>query len=560
MREMSLMRRVLLVSFTLLVLATLWVVWNRPTKVDMAAYAPADSLAYLECNNPTEVVTALHRTEAWRNLAPLFRLNDNETSSWFESFARLTGLAPTELVVSSRAQLAVAVMNLGTFEEAENLKVKPELAVIIETHSSRWRIRPLAERLLSQLATNTYGNPTFRTVQKNGSEFLIWTAPTESREIVAAVDDSVVLVGNTEAAVEACLAVRRGARPNLGSNADLQSMRARLDSQRSLAFGFVSSGNAPRLASITAPLLVGATDSGFQQILPTAAGKILGSIGWASRLNNGTIEDRYLFSLSKPVASKLQSGFKPVSQDDQLLGRMLGQAASATVYRFENPYGAWQAFESAMLSQLDAVSAVVFKTLLKSSLATYGIEDAEQFVKLVGPEIATLRVNENSPRSTIVATVSASEALPKIVEMSVGKNSKRTGNDNGEIYEGAGKEQVVGFSNGRVFIGPGEDVRTWITSLSTNSVGGRDIPAPLVEAAVVRSISNDSQRVKNFFIAIASAQGSGSSGITEDNLDAALAKIPLAITESSVVNEGIERRTRSPLGQFGTLAAVFFSR
>ena len=49
---------------TIIVAAGLW--WVRPQAVDMSAYAPADSLVYLEANNPTDIVATLANTDAWK--------------------------------------------------------------------------------------------------------------------------------------------------------------------------------------------------------------------------------------------------------------------------------------------------------------------------------------------------------------------------------------------------------------------------------------------------------------------------------------------------------------
>jgi hypothetical protein len=558
MREMSAKRRLAVVVLTLVVLAFLWVAWSRPTKTDMAAYVPADSLAYLEANSLADAVASIRTTEAWRTLAPIFHLSDNPTSPWFVTLARWTGIGPTNLVVSSRAQVAIAVMNIGTFEESGNLKVKPEFTIIIETHTSSLRTRSLTESSLSRLAVATYGKPDFRRTERNGVEFLIWQAPAEPRQIVAVVDGTVVYVGNSEETIEACLAVRRGARPSLSSNVELQDMRRKLDNEHAIAFGFVSSENAARLTSIAAPLLIGSSDAGFQKILPAVAGKILGSIGWASRGVQGSIEDRYMFKLSKPVITRLQTGFQTTSREDQFAENLLAVVESGTQYRFQDPMAGWQSFDSAMLSQLDAVSAVVFKALMKSSLTTYGIEDAEQFLRLIQSQVITLRVTERSPRSTILVNVPSVEAQRLVIGMSLGTNARPSLLNDGEIYEASGKDHVIGIKGGYLLIGPLEDVRTCL-GLLTQNAGKRRIPTATVGTAIVRSYSDDSQRIKNFFLAVATAQGQMSEG-AEAVLEVESKKLPLSITESSVTGDGIERRTRSPLGQLGTLAALVFSQ
>ena len=56
---------VVLASF----LAIGWLIWARPKDVDMAAYAPANSLLYLETNDPLLVVQGIVETDAWKLLS-----------------------------------------------------------------------------------------------------------------------------------------------------------------------------------------------------------------------------------------------------------------------------------------------------------------------------------------------------------------------------------------------------------------------------------------------------------------------------------------------------------
>ncbi|HLL16634.1 MAG TPA: hypothetical protein VK388_16370, partial [Pyrinomonadaceae bacterium] len=62
----SWLRRVVLSIIALVVLLAAWVWWNRPEAVDMAAYAPAETLIYLEANSLPEVVSGLTSTDAWQ--------------------------------------------------------------------------------------------------------------------------------------------------------------------------------------------------------------------------------------------------------------------------------------------------------------------------------------------------------------------------------------------------------------------------------------------------------------------------------------------------------------
>ena len=48
---MKFLRPLLALSLLLIIIAAVWLWWSLPAKVDMANYAPADSLVYVEFNN-----------------------------------------------------------------------------------------------------------------------------------------------------------------------------------------------------------------------------------------------------------------------------------------------------------------------------------------------------------------------------------------------------------------------------------------------------------------------------------------------------------------------------
>ena len=56
---MKFLRPLLALALLAIVLVAVWLWWSLPSKVDMAAYAPADSLVYVEFNNPAAVAHAI---------------------------------------------------------------------------------------------------------------------------------------------------------------------------------------------------------------------------------------------------------------------------------------------------------------------------------------------------------------------------------------------------------------------------------------------------------------------------------------------------------------------
>ena len=141
------LRRILLVLAILLALLAAWLYWQRPRRADMAAYVPADTLIYLEINDLPALAEGLTQTEAWRAAAQPAGLDPHFGKiGWLGRAAIWTGFAPAEQVALGRANVAVAVLGVNTSAADDALKLKPDYAVVIETHASAARQLPLAEQ------------------------------------------------------------------------------------------------------------------------------------------------------------------------------------------------------------------------------------------------------------------------------------------------------------------------------------------------------------------------------------------------------------------------------
>jgi hypothetical protein len=374
---MKLFRRLLTLALVFLVIAASWLWWNRPKKTDMAAYAPAGSLVYVESNSLIDVAASIANTDAWKTLGPHLGADLNRWPvRWLENFSAWTGIGSAQTVVITRAQVAIVMVDLGTAEEGATLKVKPEAALLIETHTAERRIRPMVEQVLTQFAEHAYGRATFARSNIDGAEFIKWTAAATNRQIIATINGSLVIIGNSERAVKACLAVRLGHQPSLRDDAEMREMRRNLAADGALAFGYVSSENTARLFSFAAPLLFGKApgDLQLEHLIAGGAAKVLGSVGWSSHPFMGGIEDRYLFSLQPAVVSRLRPFFRTARTNHESLALLPADFYSLTIYKYESPADAWQAVESAVSSHLDTLSAVLFTSLARSALLPYGIE------------------------------------------------------------------------------------------------------------------------------------------------------------------------------------------
>ena len=560
LRTMKLVRGFLTVALFFLLVTAAWLAWNRPQTADMARYAPADSLVYLESNSLLEIAESIVNTDAWKILSPLLGSKiDQRPSSWLGHFLAWTGFGPTSKVILSRAQVAVVMLDLGASEQGETLTIRPEAAILVETHTSERRIRSTVEEALERFAEKSYSKPTFQRNIVDQAEFLVWTAPEGDRQIVATIDGTLLIVGNSERAARTCLEVHRGQRTGLSQNQELRQMRANLASDGALAFGFVSSSHAAQLLSIGAPLLFGKAlgDLAFERTIASGAAKVLGPIGWSSHSHHGGIEDRYLFSLQPPIVSRLRPVFRGTYAGSSGLKLLPDDVHSLTIYKFEDPAATWRMFESAVSAQLDTLSAVVFTSLAKSALLPYGIEHPEKFLHAVGPELITARLKPDAERALLIAHIRNEPVLREILIKQGQGRSDSFGRTEIVVFP---EKRAISFFDGYLLMGSEEDVRRCVQSEQRKS----PIPsearfkklehfAPFSSSSALVTYTDESKHLKNFVTAVNRAENSLNNWNGATAVERAVLDLPYSATETTLDGQGIQRRTRSSLGQFSTL-------
>lgn len=548
---MTIARQILFATFSILLIALAWIWWNRPQEADLAGYAPASSLVYLECNSLMVVADAIVTTDSWNKLKPFIGAgSDNWTSPRTRRFIAFTGIGPTPGVILARAQVAMVMIDLGAREEGDTITLKPEAALLIETHTSEARIKTTVEDALKKFAERSYGKPTLKRMDINGDEFLNWASPENNRQIVATIDGSLVIVANSERAVSACLEARRGQRPSLRSDPELQQMRAGLSANNALAFGFVSSSHTAELLSLGAPVLFGRApgEAQFDKLIANSAPKILGSAGWSARSVSGAIEDHYLFSLQAPVVSAMRPLFQP-SSANQDLNLVPADVHSLTVYAFLDPAQTWRGLLTTLSSRLDTLSAILMVSILKSALLPYGIKDPEKFLQFTGPEILTAKLKADSSGSILIAKVRDETKLRELL-----KNST-TPPDNDESE----RRLVVHFQDGYVLMGAEDDVQR-CREAATAQISHAKLPyfgsSDPISANIV-TYSKDTSRIRNFIFGLTRAEGK-STVPDPAKLDQAIDQFPYALTQTSLNETGLDRKTRSAFGQFSALVPLLF--
>jgi len=558
---MKVLRTSLFLVVLLLLIGVAFVWFNRPAKVDLAGYAPADSLLYVELNSPSEIARAIQDGAVWKAAAPITHGNTSSESRLLTTAAQ-AGIGPIDAVLFARSQLALVVVGLNTAEENDTLRVRPEVALIAETHTSEYRTRPAVEAAVKRLASFAYGasNCSSRSAD---AEYIECSVGGGERKILAAIDDTLVVMGNTENAVRSCLEARRGTRPSIVTDPELVRVRSSLAGEKPLAFGYISAANSAKLFSWAAPLLMGRApgDQQLEQLLAVSAGKILRGVAWTATSTDRGIEDRYLFSLEPDVVARLQPAFQAGERDENFWRLVPENFQSLTIYRSKEPATAWRSLDSAVSLKLDALPAVLFASILKSSLSVYGIGNPKEVLEMLTPPLLTFKPSPVVEGSVLVARVSDEARLKR----SLVQDSFKSGN--GQIVEGIQAdldpeaEFSAVFADGYVLLGKTENMLSCLAALRRSQAiqdsklkqSTHDSSAPIL------TVANDELRLTNFISTLLLLQGRQLSGEEIARLHESLRDYTFSSTETRLSSAGIERKTRSAFGQFSTFTSLLRS-
>jgi hypothetical protein len=197
----------------------------------------------------------------------------------------------------------------------------------------------------------------------------------------------------------------------------------------------------------------------------------------------------------------------------------------------------------------------VFSSLLKSALTSYGILEPEEFLRSVKGEILTLRLDRDGEHTMLIAGIKTREELRGLIAKSM---KIQAGNHEGmELFADAEGEMGASLLNDVVILGTLADVRLYSENNIPNTTQDEEqmrritFFAPLSNPSPILTYADDSDRVRRFLSTIMAANGTPAEELV--NLEPAIAKLPYSATETRIVDQGLERTTRSPLGQFSTL-------
>jgi hypothetical protein len=558
---MKLLRIVLILVLLAVLIAAAAIWFNLPGKADLADYAPADAIVYVEFNSLADVARTIQQADAWKAAAPITGSGPRSENRLLTTAAR-AGLGPVESVLFARTQVALVVVGLNTSEEQDTLKVRPEIALIAETHTSRWRTKPVMIESVKRLAQFAYGASSCVASDGDHDRFEC-SIPGSDRKLVGAINGTTVILANSDNALKSCLEVRGGTRPSIATDAEFKRMRSSVAANQSLGFGYISSANSAKLFAWTAPLLMGVApgDQQLQQLLALSAAKILRGIAWTAVPSGGGIEDRFLFSLEPGVVERLQPAFQTAQRDENFWRLVPGSFQSLTIYRSREPAAAWNSLDNAMAFKLDALPAVLFGTLLHSSLSVYGINNPKEALAALSPPLLTMKPSTGLDGSVLIARVSDEKALRFSLGTLTGKAAPPQILEGLEAEPDPAKEYSAVFADGYVLLGKTENMRQCLIELRKSQATITEEKKQVQDSArastaAIVTYANDEARLMNFISTLLMIQGRRLTGDELSQLQNTVQRSAFAETETRLSAAGIERKTRSAFGQFSTFISL----
>lgn len=554
--------KLLLVILLVVGFVSVWIYWNRPARTDMASYAPADCLAFVEANNLTELAQGIESTQGWKALAgPIGARASLLPNPWIIRLARWTGVGSAEAVLLARSQVAIVFTGAEASQAGPTLTIKPLATLVIDTHTSQSRMRPALERQIEELARRVYGAPVSTRKQAGGVDLSVWSSPDGTRHIFAAFADTVVIVGNDETSVMNCLEARLGKRPALAGEKQLDDLRKKVDASNAAVFGFVSKSGVKSLLQAFALYRAGSSADAVTvaQIFADTLGRLVDGLSWSSRFVDGMVEDRSSISLAEGIADRLRGSFIP---EEKLALRDLPfvppDAHSVSLYNFRDVESVWRDLNTIIASRADLVGAIAARPMLRSLLKPYGIEDPDTFVHSVGTRMQTIRLQEGSPSVLITQTLDR-QGLRKLAQQRLGPKPRTESVGEFELELSGSDNWAVSFANNYFLIGPAEAVRLCLQakgqSQSLTSTDAFRKSESLVDVSLpitILTFTRDQNAAISFVELFSDHQRSAFS-TSAGAVDEAGRALPYAVSVTILKDAGLEWTSRSSFGLVGSL-------
>jgi len=208
--------------------------------------------------------------------------------------------------------------------------------------------------------------------------------------------------------------------------------------------------------------------------------------------------------------------------------------------------------------KLDAVSAVLVGSLLRSSLSNYGVENPREFLSNLMPPVMTIRPAFGED-SLLLGRVKDEEQLRKMLNVLVAQGKVQILNGP-QDQPNREKEFTALFMSGFVVLGKTETILVYLDQLrnkeTITSNRAESLDLTKHQDSVVVTYTNERESLSSILVALTRLNGQKLSEREIQAVEDRLASINVSSTESRLDENGIDRRTRSAFGQFGNILSL----
>jgi hypothetical protein len=582
---MESLRKKLALGIGLLVLAVagilLWRTWPS-ARTNMASYAPASSLVFVQVDRIPEVANGLTGTSAWRLVSPAFGLPERlELGGPVAAALDSLGLGGDDAIALGRAQLAAVITGLEAATEAPvegaeaeaSLVLKPRLALLFETHLPERAVRASVRARLPEVARKMFGDDaTLAESLYDDIEVTTARPAMGDRQLVCAVRGGLVVIANHPDAMRSVLDTAAGGTPSLARDFYLAKVRPEVSADRAAVFAYFSEAGVGKLVGLGPGVVAGtitadpAKAATVSRLFGGMSEKAVKAVGYSGTFENGVVVDRYFTVLAPPVADALAK-VRPASGAPVALALVPEGVVSVTYLRVAEPGQAFETLLAAVSSSVDAGTALVLGQVAIELRRSYGVEPESPISPALGDEVLFVDMGDGRPLAAVFAVRDRGRLLPvaeAYMRKEAGKVSVETYGGMEILRSEGGDGPAVAFVGDHAIVATRDQI---VGMIDARQAGGRNASAmrQALERspnAVLVSQRDDKAPTGELFLAL-----SGRLGVSEgtpESLDAqpvrdALAQLPPSASVTEPRGGGLYSETRSAVGNFAYLTAVVSS-
>ena len=551
---------------------------RRPHRVAMERYAPADALVFIEIDSLADLVDGLTGTKAWRELAPVLGL-----SSQLRQIGTLTdligrsGLGPDEVVLAGRAQFAVAITGIesttGETDEGPFIHLKPDFALLIETHLKPGTAARLVRDRASLIAERIYGASVVEHPDEyRGSELRVFEGPGSGHQLVVSSAGSVILIGNQTDATKLCLDAIAGRADALDQDQTLKQMRPAVGLDPAV-FAFISAGGIEKLVELWPLLVAGRAGepqsiSVFADLIEHLAKQAGAGLLYSAQFESGGVTERYLTALRAQVADALAQPLKPASiGGSELLAIVPREVESVTLLNVDSVGDLPERLFKQLSPTVDIVTGVALREFVISFRKQYGLDPRDSVGGAIGNEMAVINFGDDHPRAMLLRVNDRSRVEPFVRKYLMRQSGtfKSEQYNGSEILVSSGEDgRAAAFVGNYLVLAAREQIAK---VLDTQAKGGgldgdEHLKGALAKRPANASIVSYRGRVDEagMFLLSLSKLTRVSDGSRElldrDSARNALDQLPRSISFTEFRDYGVYVSTHSAVGNFGVIGSL----